>query len=81
MNPNYPWEALHVFAENSLVNDHNNMMLGKLQSQPVKLVATDKFPNHVPSSVIDKTHSQSYCQTGDLHKEVTVKEGNADHKP
>ena len=36
-NPNYPKETLHVFAENSLVNDHNNMMLGKLQSQPVKL--------------------------------------------
>ena len=54
-NPNYPWEALHVLAENSLVNDHNNMMLETLQTQPVKLVAIDKFPSHVPSSVIDKT--------------------------
>ena len=53
-NPNYPWQALHVFAENSLVNDHNNMMLEGLQTQPVKLVAIDKFPSHVPSSVIDK---------------------------
>ena len=38
-NPNYPWEALHVFAQNSLVNDHNNMILERLQTQPVKLVA------------------------------------------
>ena len=74
-NPNYPWEALHVFAENSLVNDHNNMMLERLQTQPVKLVAIDKFPSHVPSSVMDKTLSQSYCQTGGLHKELIVKEG------
>ena len=43
--PNYPWEALQVFAEKSLVNDHNNMMLERLQTQPVKLVATDKFPS------------------------------------
>ena len=51
------------------------MMLEMLQTQPVKLVAIDKFPSHVPSSVIDKTLSQSYCQTGGLHKELIVKEG------
>ena len=73
--PNYPWEALHVFAENSLVNDHNNMMLERLQTQPVKLVAIDKFQSHVPSSLIDKTLSQCYCQTGGLHKELIVKKG------
>ena len=72
-NPNYPWEALHVFPQKSLVNDHNNMMLERLQTQPVKLVAIDKFPSHVPSSVIDKTLSQSYCQTGGLHKELIVR--------
>ena len=54
-NPNYPWETQHVFAENSPVNDHSNMMLERLQTQPVKLVAIDKLPSHVPSSVIDKT--------------------------
>ena len=83
-NPNYPWEVQHIFAENSLVNDHNNMMLERLQTQPVKHVAIDKFPSHVPSSVIDKILSQSYCQTGGLHKELIVKEGarhNSDHKP
>ena len=69
-NPNYSWEALHVFAENSLVNDHNNMMLERLQTQPIKLVAIDKFASHVPSTVIDTTLSQSYCQTGGLHKEL-----------
>ena len=74
-NPSYPWDALHVFAENSLVNDHNNMMLEKLQAESVKLLAIDKYPSHVPSSVIEKTLSQSYCQTGGLHKDITVKEG------
>ena len=51
------------------------MMLERLQTQPVKLVETDKFPSHVSSSVIDKTLSQSYCQTGGLHKERIVKGG------
>ena len=50
-------------------------MLERLQSLTVKLVAIDKFPSHFPSSVIDTTLSQSHCQTGGLHKELTVKEG------
>lgn len=74
-DPSYPTEALHVFAENSLVNDHNNKMLEKLDSPSVTLVAFDKYPQNVSSSVIQKTLSRSHCQTGGLHKELTIKEG------
>ena len=41
-DPSYPREALHVFAENALVDNHNEQMLEKIDAPSVNLIATDK---------------------------------------
>ena len=73
-DPCYPWEALHVFAENSAVKEHNSMMLDKLSVPPITLAAIDKYPENVSSSSLEKTLSQSFCQTDGLHREIDIKE-------
>ena len=53
-DPSYPREALHVFAENALVDNHNEQMLEKIDAPSVNLIATDKYPQNVSSSLLQK---------------------------
>jgi len=41
-NPDYPWDPLHIFAENSLISVHNQRMLDKLITQPLNIFAADE---------------------------------------
>ena len=72
-DPSYPREALHVFAENALVDNHNKQMLEKIDAPSVNLIATDKYPQNVSSSLLQKALSRSHSQTGGLHKELMIK--------
>ena len=74
-DPSYPREALHVFAENALVDNHNKQMLEKIDAPSVNLIATDKYPQNFSSSLLQKALSRSHCQTGGLHKELMIKKG------
>ena len=40
----FPKNALHVFAENAPVNEHNQMMLDKIESQLIIVPAIDILP-------------------------------------
>ena len=53
-DPSYPREALHVFAENALVDNHNEQMLEKIDAPSVNLIAADKYPQNVSSSLLQK---------------------------
>ena len=56
-DPSCPREALHVFAENALVDNHNEQMLEKIDAPSVNLIATDKYPLNVSSSLLQKALS------------------------
>ena len=48
-------------------------MLEKIDAPSVNLIATDKYPQNVSSSLLQKALSRSHCQTGGLHKELMIK--------
>ena len=51
---NYPTDAIHVFAENRPVNEHNNNKLEKLPGPVFQLRAADQYPRNVSKNDIDR---------------------------
>lgn len=51
---NYPSDALHIWAENILVNQHNNTKLEKILKPMFTLTATDQNPKNVNKQDIDR---------------------------
>ena len=71
---NYPHEALHIFAENALVDKHNNKMLSLISKPSVSLIAHDHYPQNVPQADIDKALSRNRTETGGLDCRIDLKE-------
>ena len=46
-DPNYPSDALHIWAENTPVNEHNKNKLEKLSGSLYILRAKDQYPTNV----------------------------------
>ena len=72
---NYPLNALHIWAENDPVNEHNNKQLLQLSTPLFVLRATDQYPSNVTKQDIDKVLSRGRSETGGLEFEVKIKEG------
>ncbi|XP_028414140.1 uncharacterized protein LOC114537203 [Dendronephthya gigantea] len=53
-DPNYPSHALHIWAENSPVNKHNNEKLEQLAGPLFVLKAKDQFPPNVRNKILIK---------------------------
>lgn len=51
---NYPSDALHIWAENILVHQHNNTKLEKILKPMFTLTATDQNPKNVNKQDIDR---------------------------
>jgi len=66
----YPPHALHIFAENAPVDQHNNKHLQQLTTPLHRLKATDQYPPNVAKQDIDRGRSE----TGGLESEILVKE-------
>ena len=49
-NPSYPWDSLHLFAENESVNIHNLKMLERLPTQAFVSQCIDVFPKSFSDS-------------------------------
>ena len=50
--PSYPWHALHLYAENAFVNEHNKKMLEYLQTEVVIIAAIDEFSKGTTEKLI-----------------------------
>ena len=74
-DPNYPSDALHIWAENTPVNEHNNNKLEKLSGFLYILKAKDQYPTNVRKQDIDRVLARGRSETGGLDYEIMIKEG------
>jgi len=51
-DPDYPWDALHLFAENSMVRAHNDKMIDTLSTPMVNIFAIEEYPRGLVQSKI-----------------------------
>ena len=70
---NYPSDALHFFAENTLVDHYNNDCLEQIHSPQYVLKALDQFPPHIKKEEMERLLSKGRSKTGGLHTEVSIK--------
>ena len=73
--PDYPETALHLWAENGPVDQHNEKMLAKIDKPEYILTATDKYPATVDQSHIKNILKASKSKTAGLPKELKLKKG------
>jgi len=71
---NYPSDALHIWAENIPVNQHNNTKLQQIPKPMFQLKATEQYPTNVTKQDIDRVLARGRSETGGLDFEVNVKE-------
>ena len=70
----YPSDALHIFAENALVDEYNVAHLEQIVSPQYKLKALDQVPLHVRKHDIETVLSKGRSETGGLDTEIVIKE-------
>ena len=69
----YPKNALHIFAENSLVNEHNLIMLASLSNQLICIFAMDDYPAGSTQKTIDSVREKKTSDTGGLLYKLDLK--------
>ena len=74
-NPDYPSGALHIWAENAPVNEHNERKLETIQTQLYILKAKDLYPKNVNKQDIDGVLAKGRSETCGLDSEIRIKEG------
>ena len=67
-DPNYPVDAIHIWAENHPVNEHNKFMLTRLPGDKV-----DKIPEGLSRTTVNKIYQRSQMNTGGLAHRLLVK--------
>ena len=72
----YPKDALHLFAQNCFVDQHNDTILNQLPGEKIVIpchdsVVSANIPASMHQSLIDKLPKE-YGQTGQLKKSLTV---------
>ena len=72
-DPNYPSHALHIWAENALVDEHNNKHLQQLSGPAYTLEAVVQYPINLAEQDIDKVLSKGRSDNGGLDAEIQVK--------
>ena len=71
---NYPSDALHIWAENAPVTEHNNQHLQQISSPLFVLKAIDQYPQNVTRQDIERVLSRGRSETGGLDSEILIKE-------
>ncbi|XP_028412598.1 uncharacterized protein LOC114535497 [Dendronephthya gigantea] len=74
-DPNYPSDALHIFAENAPVNEHNQKKLEEIQRPLFILKAKDQYPKNINKADINKLLARGRSDTCGLDYEIRIKEG------
>ena len=75
-HPNYPAHALHIFAENGPVDEHNRKHLQHLTTPLYRLKAIDHYPSNVNKQDIARVLATGRSETGGLDFEILVKENS-----
>ena len=74
-DPNYPRDALHIWAENAPVDEHNRKKLEELSAHLFVVKANDKYAANIRKQDIDRVLQRNRSETGGLDYEIHVKEG------
>jgi len=72
---NYPYRALHIFAENEPARQHNIHMLEHIDSNLISIKAIDQVPKTLPNYVYNSILNASQSQTNGLCFELLLKLG------
>ena len=70
----YPSDALHIWAENNPVNQHNEMKLENITGPLFHLKAIDQYPPNVSQQDIDRVLARPRSETGGLDSDIYIKE-------
>ena len=71
----YPRNALHIFAENSLANEHNSIMLASVPNTLVTILALDNYPTGTTEKTIVSVREKKHSETGGLLYKLDLKIG------
>ena len=71
----YPIDALHLFAENKPVSNHNQAMLDKLEGTLFVLESLDELPNNVSQKAIEEARNRKQNESGGLALKLLLKLG------
>ena len=76
-DPDYPIDAIHIFAENIPVEQHNNAMLDSLQSVKYNIAAQDELPKDIKqiNTISDFLANAKPSETGGLCYSISLKIG------
>ena len=74
-NPCYPVNAIHIWAENALVERHNMEILNNLPGPQHELVAFDQVPENISDSVLNKVYARTQMNTGGLAHKLIIEKG------
>ena len=74
-DPNYPLNAVHIWAENALVNQHNMDMLQNIDDVPYELICDDTLPDNISDDILQKIYERSQMSTGGLARKLIIKKG------
>ena len=72
-SPDYPIEALHLFAENRPVLQHNQGMLDKLDGMSFLIPAIDEIPKNATDRLVQEAQNRKQSETGGLALNLTLK--------
>ena len=70
---NYPSEALHIWAENQPVDQHNQLKLQQISSKMFHLKAIDQYPPNVSKQEIERVLARPRSETGSLDFDIFIK--------
>lgn len=70
----YPSDAIHIYAENKPVDDHNINKLTQLPGNLYVLRARDQYPPNVSQTDINRVLSKGRSDTGGLDYDISIKE-------
>ena len=70
---NYPFDALHIFAENSPCQAHNSKKLNANGNKLYSIHAKDEVPKNISKDVINKALLRNQSQTGGLSELLHIK--------
>ena len=73
-NPNYLSDALHIWAENNPVNEHNKRKLDQIPKDQFILEAKDHYPPTISQQDINRMLSKGRSETGGLDYKIFIKE-------
>ena len=73
-DPNYPSDALHIWAENNPVDNHNKTKIEELSGILFIFKANDQYPTNVSKQDIDRVLARGRSETGGLDYQIMLKE-------